>query len=102
MKIELYAVRYNRTEDERRMGLVDNLAVLGYPVTWSLSQMPDSVMVSLDVADGSKVWEDNGKVWIDEGNNAGVLHTYNGMPTLTISSYYGNVDKYMRIIGIEK
>lgn len=100
MNITVYATRYTRTPDEARMGLVDNLAVLGYPVVWTLEQTDGALEVVLTVADGSKVWQNKGKVWIDEGNNAGVLRTFNGQPTLTIGAYSGDVNKSLRIVSI--
>ena len=92
MIIEVYATRND--------GLFDRLAVVGYPVTWSLAPIPGAHKVRLHVADGANVWEERGKVWIDEGENAGILRTFDGKPTLTISTYYGDVNKTLRIAGI--
>lgn len=97
----VYAIKYTPTPEEMRLGIVEPLATLGYPVTWTLTAAPDARKISIDIADGSKIWEDDhGCVWIDEGSNPGKLRTFNGMPTLTIATYYGNVDKPLRIMSI--
>lgn len=99
MNIKVYATRVEQDKN----GRPDEVAVLGFPVSWSLEETENSMEVVLAVADNSKIWQDDaGTVWIDEGNNAGFLCTYNKMPTLTIHTYYGNVNKWLRIMSINR
>lgn len=100
MLITVYAIKRDLTPDETRLGTADSLAQLGYPVSWTLQSTQGAREVTLDVADGAKVWEDRGKIWIDEGNNPGILRTFDGKATLTITGYYGDVNKPLRIMSI--
>lgn len=100
MRITVYATRYTRTPDEERFGQVDDVAVIGYPVTWSTIKTPDALAVQLDVPDGGVLRQDGGHVHISYGTNDYTLTTYNKMPALYMHTYSGPVIKYPRIMSI--
>lgn len=102
MNITVYAKRYNRTENEIKFGQVSDLAVLGYPVKWTLTPTADAKKITLAVSDGMRVYEDdNGRVRLAEGTNDGLLRTVNGNAVWSVNTYYGDVNKVLRIIAVE-
>lgn len=94
MKITVYATRIAESPE--------TLAVLGYPVSYSLEPTPDAVKLTLDLPEGSKVYEKDGDVWIEAGTNPGILRTFDQQPTITIHTYNGDVNTSLRILSIEK
>ena len=94
--IEVYATQV----EQDKYGWPDPVAVLGHPVAWNLEPVSGAVKVSLYVADNSRVWQEKGFVWIDEGNGPGILRTYNCMPSLSIHTYYGDINKPLRIMSV--
>ena len=100
MRITVYANRYTRTPDEERFGQVDDLAVLGYPVTWSTDKTPGALKVQLEISDGGNLRQDGAHVKVSYGVDDYTLTTYNKMPALYMHTYYGPVVKYPRIMNI--
>lgn len=100
MRITVHATRYTRTPDEERFGQVDDVAVIGYPVTWSTVKTPNALEVQLEVSDGGRLWQDGKHVHISYGTNDYALTTYNKMPALYMRTYSGPVVKYPRVMSI--
>lgn len=94
MLINVYAIREEQPVDTHAY----DLAVLGYPVRYSLDPAPGAVMLSMYVADRSKVWMEDGWIYINEGNGSGFLTTYDNKLTMSIPGYYGPTRKSLRIM----
>ena len=98
MRQEIYAIRVEQNNNDRS----DNLVYLGYPVRYSLEPSADAVKITTEIADRSTVWTENGFVYINEGNGAGYLNTFDTKLTLNINTYYGPVRKTLRVMSIDR
>lgn len=98
MRQEIYAIRVEQDNN----GGPDNLVYLGYPVRYSLEPSGDAVKITTEIADRSTIWMENGYVYVNEGNGAGYLSTFDSKLTLNINTYYGPVRKTLRIMNIER
>lgn len=97
MRQEIYAIRVE--QDDNR---TDNLVYLGYPVRYGLEPSAGAVKITIEIADRSTVWMEDGFVYINEGNGVGYLSTFDTKLALSIPTYYGPVRKSIRIMSIER